>query len=44
VPVPLALRGVLQPLLERGNRAAIEEAVRDAEAKAKQAAATEHAA
>jgi NAD(P)-dependent dehydrogenase (short-subunit alcohol dehydrogenase family) len=46
VPIPLALRGVLQPFLEKRNRAAIEEAVRiaEAEAAAKQAAAPEHAA
>ena len=34
VPIPLALRGVLQPLLERRNHDAIEEAVRMAEAEA----------
>jgi NAD(P)-dependent dehydrogenase (short-subunit alcohol dehydrogenase family) len=34
VPIPLALRGMLQPLLEKQNRAAIEEAVKLAEAEA----------
>jgi NAD(P)-dependent dehydrogenase (short-subunit alcohol dehydrogenase family) len=34
VPIPLALRGVLQPLLEKGNRDTIEKAVRLAEAEA----------
>jgi NAD(P)-dependent dehydrogenase (short-subunit alcohol dehydrogenase family) len=37
VPIPLALRGMLQPLLERGNRDAIEQAVKLAEAEAKAA-------
>jgi len=36
VPIALALRTVLQPVLEKGNRAAIEEAVREAEAEAAQ--------
>ncbi len=46
VPIPLALRGILQPLLEKGNRAAIEEAVRlaDTEAAAKQVPVPEHTA
>jgi hypothetical protein len=34
VPIPLALRGMLQPLLEKQNRRAIEEAVKLAEAEA----------
>ena len=34
VPIPLALRGILQPLLEKGNREAIERAVKLAEAEA----------
>jgi NAD(P)-dependent dehydrogenase (short-subunit alcohol dehydrogenase family) len=34
VPVPLALRGVLQPLIDKQNLAAIEQAVRLAEAEA----------
>jgi NAD(P)-dependent dehydrogenase (short-subunit alcohol dehydrogenase family) len=34
VPIPLALRGMLQPLLEKGNRDAIEQAVKLAEAEA----------
>jgi NAD(P)-dependent dehydrogenase (short-subunit alcohol dehydrogenase family) len=34
VPIPLALRGILQPLLERQNHEAIEEAVKLAEADA----------
>jgi NAD(P)-dependent dehydrogenase (short-subunit alcohol dehydrogenase family) len=34
VPIPLALRGMLQPLIEKQNRAAIEQAVRLAEAEA----------
>jgi NAD(P)-dependent dehydrogenase (short-subunit alcohol dehydrogenase family) len=34
VPIPLALRGVLQPFLEKQNRAAIEEAVKLADAEA----------
>ena len=34
VPIPLALRGMLQPLLEKQNRQAIEEAVKLAEAEA----------
>jgi NAD(P)-dependent dehydrogenase (short-subunit alcohol dehydrogenase family) len=34
VPIPLALRGMLQPLLEKGNRDAIEQAVKMAEAEA----------
>jgi NAD(P)-dependent dehydrogenase (short-subunit alcohol dehydrogenase family) len=34
VPIPLALRGVMQPLLERRNHDAIEEAVKLAEAEA----------
>jgi NAD(P)-dependent dehydrogenase (short-subunit alcohol dehydrogenase family) len=34
VPAVLALRGVLQPILEKQNRDAIEEAVREAEAEA----------
>ncbi len=37
VPIPLALRGMLQPLLERQNHAAIEEAVKLAEADARTA-------
>jgi NAD(P)-dependent dehydrogenase (short-subunit alcohol dehydrogenase family) len=39
VPIPLALRGVLQPLLEKGNRDVIEKAVMlaEADAAAKQA-------
>jgi NAD(P)-dependent dehydrogenase (short-subunit alcohol dehydrogenase family) len=38
VPIPLALRGVLQPLLERQNRDAVAEAVKLADAEARQAA------
>jgi NAD(P)-dependent dehydrogenase (short-subunit alcohol dehydrogenase family) len=34
VPIPLALRGILQPLIEKGNRPAIERAVKLAEAEA----------
>jgi NAD(P)-dependent dehydrogenase (short-subunit alcohol dehydrogenase family) len=34
VPIPLALRGMLQPLLEKQNREAIEEAVKLADAEA----------
>jgi hypothetical protein len=34
VPIPLALRGVLQPLLEKRNHAAIEQAVKMADAEA----------
>jgi NAD(P)-dependent dehydrogenase (short-subunit alcohol dehydrogenase family) len=34
VPIPLALRGMLQPLLEKQNRQAIEEAVKLADAEA----------
>ncbi len=34
VPIPLALRGILQPLLERQNHDTIEEAVKLAEAEA----------
>jgi hypothetical protein len=34
VPIPLALRGMLQPLLEKQNREAIEEAVKLADAQA----------
>jgi hypothetical protein len=34
VPIPLALRGMLQPLIEKQNRDAIEQAVRLAEAEA----------
>ena len=41
VPIPLALRGVLQPLLEKQNHEAVEQAVRQAEA---EAAATERVA
>jgi NAD(P)-dependent dehydrogenase (short-subunit alcohol dehydrogenase family) len=37
VPIPLALRGMLQPLIEKQNHAAIEEAVKLAEAEAAQA-------
>jgi NAD(P)-dependent dehydrogenase (short-subunit alcohol dehydrogenase family) len=36
VPIALRLRGVLQPLLEKGSREAIAEAVKAAEAEAKQ--------
>jgi short-subunit dehydrogenase len=34
VPIPLALRGMLQPLLEKQNREAIEQAVKLADAEA----------
>jgi NAD(P)-dependent dehydrogenase (short-subunit alcohol dehydrogenase family) len=34
VPIPLALRGLLQPLLEKSNRATIEQAVKLAESEA----------
>jgi NAD(P)-dependent dehydrogenase (short-subunit alcohol dehydrogenase family) len=43
VPIPLALRGILQPLLEKGNRDAIEQAVKLAEAQAEAEAAAKPA-
>jgi short-subunit dehydrogenase len=40
VPIPLALRGIMQPLLERQNHEAIAEAVKLAEAEAAETAST----